>query len=328
MNWWPRRALDVPALTTVDEPQADTITLKDEARELGHLLAAAKLRLPEGAPLELQESFKAYRGPKGSRPYFERKWLSLRLSAVKRGMVVDASVTPAFLQGICVSECPVTREPVDVDGPTEQRPTLDRLVNEVGYRAGNICMLSRRANHAKAEFSFEEVLQIAVKAEPFRGLDAKEWARLASLMYGAWAHAYKKADPYLIPLSAIPGEGMFMSTSQVVQLLLLRHFGAGGPRKKATATWLRMTRASGAGDALFLSLRDALTTALNGSARPADAWTQPQVFDAFVQWYRVCQLEVVPELEALLAMHQEKLGDENAFADWRRNVRRKAATSH
>jgi hypothetical protein len=35
-----------------------------------------------------------------------------------------------------------------------------------------------------------------------------------------------------------------------------------------------------------------------------------------------------PELEALLAMHQEKLGDENAFAEWQRNVRRKAATSH
>ncbi len=247
---------------------------------------------------------------------------------MKRGMVVDASVTAAFLQGICVSECPVTREAVDVDGPTERRPTLDRLVNEVGYRAGNICMLSRRANHAKAEFTFEEVLQIAVKAEPFRGLDAKEWARLASLMYGAWAHAYKKADPYLIPLSAIPGEGMFMSTSQVVQLLLLRHFGVGGPRKKATATWLRMTRASGASDGLFLDLRDVLTAALSDAARPADAWTQPQVFDAFVHWYRICQLEVAPEVEALLAVHQAKLGDENAFADWQPNLRRKAAMSH
>lgn len=299
-----------------------------ECVELGRLSAAARLRLDPIGPEAYRTSFAAYRGPKSPRPYFERKWLSLRLSAVKRGMVVDASVTPAFLQGICVSECPVTREPVDVDGPTEQRPTLDRLVNEVGYRAGNICMLSRRANHAKAEYSFEEVLQIAVKAEAFRGLDAKEWARLASLMYGAWAHAYKKADPYLIPLSAIPGAGMFMSTSQVVQLLLLRHFGAGGPRKKATNTWLRMTRASGATDGLFLCLRDALTAALKDSARPADAWTQPKVFDAFVHWYRICQLEVVPELEALLAMHQEKLGDENAFAEWQRNVRRKAATSH
>lgn len=299
-----------------------------ECFELGRLSAAARLRLDPSGPEAYRTSFAAYRGPKSPRPYFERKWLSLRLSAVKRGMVVDASVTPAFLQGICVSECPVTREPVDVDGPTEQRPTLDRLVNEVGYRAGNICMLSRRANHAKAEFSFEEVLQIAVKAEPFRGLDAKEWARLASLMYGAWAHAYKKADPYLIPLSAIPGEGMFMSTSQVVQLLLLRHFGAGGPRKKATTTWLRMTRASGATDGLFLCLRDALTAALKDSAQPADAWTQSKVFDAFVHWYRICQLEVVPELEALLAMHQEKLGDESASADWERNVRRKAAAPH
>lgn len=299
-----------------------------ECVELGRLSAAAKLRLDPRGPEAYQKAFAAYRGPKSPRPYIERKWLSLRLGAVKRGMVVDASVTPAFLQGICVSECPVTREPVDVGGPTEQRPTLDRLVNEVGYRAGNICMLSRRANLAKAEFGFEEVLQIAVKAEPFRGLDAKEWARLASLMYGAWAHAYKKADPYLIPLSAIPGEGMFMSTSQVVQLLLLRHFGVGGPRKKATATWLRMTRASGATDGLFLDLRDALTAALSDAARPADAWTQPQVFDAFVHWYRICQLEVAPEVEALLAVHQAKLGDENAFADWQPNLRRKAATSH
>ncbi len=323
-----RRAPDVPALTTVDESQADTSTLKSEARELGHLLAAARLRLPEGAPQELQESFKEYRGPKGFLPYFERKWLSLRFSALKRGMVVDPSVTPAFLEKVSSSECPVTLEPLSVQGPEVQKPTVDRLVNEVGYRAGNICMLSRRANHAKADYTFEDVLQIAVKAEPFRGLDAAEWARLTSLMYGAWAHAYKKADPYLIPLSAIPGEGMFMSTSQVVQLLLLRHFGVGGPRKKATATWLRMTRASGATDGLFLDLRDALTAALSDAARPADAWTQPQVFDAFVQWYRICQLEVVPELEALLSVRQEKLGDENAFANWQPNVRRKAAVSH
>ncbi len=309
----------------MEEALTDHSTLESEARDLGRSLAAAKLRIPDGAPPALQEAFTAYRGSKQVRPYFERRWLSLRLSALKRGMVVDASVTPAFLQSICVSECPVTRQPVDVDGPTEQRPTLDRLVNEVGYRAGNICMLSRRANHAKAEFTFEEVLQIAVKAEPFRGLDAKEWARLASLMYGAWAHAYKKADPYLVPLSAIPGEGMFMSTSQVVQLLLLRHFGVGGPRKKATATWLRMTRAAGASDGLFLDLRDALTAALSDAARPADAWTKPLVFDAFVHWYRICQLEVVPEVEALLALHQGRLGDANAFADWQENMRYRSA---
>ena len=40
--------------------------------------------------------------------YNGRKLLSLRLSAIKRAMVVDASVTPAFLERITGERCPVT----------------------------------------------------------------------------------------------------------------------------------------------------------------------------------------------------------------------------
>lgn len=305
----------------MNEHQADTNALDDEARELGGLLAAAKLRLPEGAPRELQESFKAYLGPKQFRPYFERKWLSLRLSALKRGMVVDASVTPALLEKVSSSECPVTLEPLSIDGPDEQKPTVDRLVNEVGYRAGNICMLSRRANHAKAEYTFEEVLGIAVKAEAFRGLEAKEWARLASLMYGAWAYAYRQADPLRIPLSTFSDKCLFMSTSQIVQLLLVRHFGIGGPKKEASKVWLRVTRSSGCADELFIQLRDALSAGLREEPRPLDVWTRPAVFDAFVRWYERCEDAILREVQPLLEKHQRRIGDPNAYADWQRNMR-------
>jgi len=300
---------------------SDHQSLDTEARVLGSLLAAAKLRLPDNAPAALQASYKAYRGPRSFMPYFERKWLSLRLSALKRSMVVDPSVTPAFLQRICTTECPVTLQPLSIAGPDARKPTVDRLVNEVAYRAGNICMLSGRANHAKGELSFEQVLQIAMKAQTCRGLDASEWARLASLMYGAWAHAYKQADPYLIPLSTLPGDGLFMSTSQVVQLLLMRHFGPRGPSQQATGLWLGMTRASGADDELFLALRERLSAALQQACRPADAWSHPGVFEAFAQWYQICQSAVAPELESLLALHQERHGDSNAYANWQSNMR-------
>jgi hypothetical protein len=300
-----------------DEEQGTSPT--EYAREcelLGRQSAAAKLRLDSRGPDGYRKAFAGYHGTRAFPSYFERKWLSLRLSAVKRGMVVDRTVTPRFLERVTDGRCPVTLQPLSKDGKSPDNPSVDRLVNEVTYRAGNICVLSLRANHAKGERSFEEVAQLAHAGELHAGLEPVEWMRLASLMYGAWARAHKRADPYLLPLAALPGPGMFSSTSQVVQLLLTRQYGDANGAAAATAFWLQCTRDSRCQDAAFLKFSETLGRALSEEGHPGNAWLRSDVFDAFVAWYTACSGVVIPLVEELLHKHQTDRADAVATLQW------------
>lgn len=232
----------------------------------------------------------AYRGELKKADYFERKLLGLRLNAVKRGKVMDRSVTAGTLRRLTGAVCPVLLEPFSVTPKTQSQlnPSVDRLVNEVSYTRGNICVLAQAVNRAKGERTFEEVAEIASSGRDREGLKAIEWARLCSLMYGAWSRAYKHSDPHLMPLAAVPGADMFMSTSQVVQYLLIRHFQPGGAHSLGTEIWLGLTLQSGREERLFLELRDRLISALSGEAHVGNAWLYGEVFDAFVTWYRAC----------------------------------------
>ncbi|MBL8306508.1 MAG: hypothetical protein JNM33_07410 [Rubrivivax sp.] len=285
--------------------------------DIGRESAAAGLRMDKRAPDAYREAFIEYRGPTRALTYFEVKVLSLRLSAVHRGMLVDRTVTAQLLERIANGRCPVTHEQLRFGGGQSPRnASVDRLVNEVSYRAGNICLLSQRANRAKAEHTFEEVAQLAQSGEHQGGLAPVEWMRLASLMYGAWARAYKQADPYLLPLAAVPGPGMFMSTSQVAQSLLMRHFSPGGPAEVATHLWLDMTRQAQCEPSAFLVLRDSLANALTQERHAGNAWLHSVVFDAFVDWYCACRHVVAPAVEALLNKRQQSAGDSVADLDW------------
>lgn len=285
-----------------------------ECMALGRASAAAGLRLDQKAPETYRAAFSAYQGTISKLGYYDNKVLSLRLSAVRRGMLVDPVVNADFLEHITDGRCPVTLERFKLGGgPSPRNPSVDRLVNEVSYRAGNICVVSQRANRAKAELSFEDVLDLAQAQEHRAGLSPTEWLRLASLMYGAWARAYKKADPYLLPLAAIPGPRMFTSTSQVVQLLLTRHFGPGGQHVAGTALWSGLTARAGCDERRFIELRDALAEALAAHRYAGDAWLPGPAFQAFVEWFEACRHVVVPEIEALLGTHQAHHGDPTAL---------------
>ena len=307
---------DAPTADAVTQPGSDT-PFTTECVNIGRESAAAGLRLDRKAPSAYREAFLAYQGPRTPLTYFEGKALSLRLSAVRRGMLVDPSVTAQYLERITDGRCPVTLERLRFGGGQSVRnPSVDRLVNEVSYRAGNICMLSQRANRAKADQSFEDVAQLAQAGERHGELEPVEWMRLASLMYGAWARAHRQSDPYLLPLAAIPGSGMFMSTSQVVQLLLTRHFGSGGSSEVATSRWMGMTRQADCTARTFLHLRDLLADALKQERHAGDAWLHGDVFEAFVDWYGGCKHVVAPAMEALLTAHQGRTGDTAADLDW------------
>jgi len=58
-------------------------------------------------------------------------------------------VTPNYLQQIAVTHCPITRETL-----TEEQASIDRVRNDAGYAAGNLVMMSQRANQAKGASDF------------------------------------------------------------------------------------------------------------------------------------------------------------------------------
>lgn len=289
---------------------------EQECIDLGRASAQARLRLDARGPDAYRKAFEAFRGSKTTPGYFERKRLSLRLSAVRRSMVVDPTVTADFLARITDGRCPVTLDALDTEGRSSRNPSVDRLVNDATYVAGNICVLSMQANRAKADLSFEQVVQIAQAGSPSAGLEPVEWMRLASLMYGAWARAVKHADPYLLPLAATPGRGQFTSTSQVVQWLLMRDAAAGVDEGIASQRWLELTEQARGASRQFSEFFASLRAALAQEDHPGNAWLHGEVFEGFVRWYGDCRGTVVPAVEALLQEHQSRLADPVAWLDW------------
>jgi len=302
--------------TVVSETQSVFVK---ECQDLGLAYAQAKLELRRDAPATCHRAFKSFRGqPKKEGDYFVRKWLGIRLNAVKRGMVVDSSVTPDFLRYITPDICPVTLEPLDFGtrGQSRMNPSLDRLVNEVGYLAGNICVLSQRANRAKGERTFEEVVAHAQKGVAADGLEGVEWMRLCSLMYGAWNKAFGQGDPWLMPLAAIPAPGIFMTTPQVVQLLLTRLAQRQDSDADAHLVWLDLTNQAGMPVSRYIDFMQALTQALADEDYAGNAWVHPGVFDAFESWYNPSHKPVLAYVEAVLKVRTERLDDPVATMLW------------
>lgn len=287
-----------------------------ECRSLGLACAKAKLRLDENAPQAFKSAFLGYHGPKAFPSYFERKWQSLRLSAVKRGMVLDPKVDAAFFERITPSYCPVTLEPFENGKKSPRNPSVDRLVNEGTYAAGNIAMFSIRANRAKGSKTFEEVAAIATAGESQDGLVGIEWMRMSTLMYGAWSVAVRGGDPYLLPLATYPGLAMFSSQSQLVQLLLLRQC-RDEVWPDSMNVWLDATNQAGGNSENFMRFAECLKLAIGEEEYPPTAWLHPDVFDGFVSWYNECHSTVGPLLELYRPKYQAGVDQEGMVERWR-----------
>jgi hypothetical protein len=288
----------------------------NQCKQLGQACAQAKMRLDEKAPASYQDAFQAYRGPKKFLSYFERKCLSLRLSAIKRGMVLDPVVDAQFIEDITQGFCPVTLEPFDTESKSPKNPSVDRLVNEGTYAAGNITMLSIRANRAKGDKTFEQVAEIATAGEVRDGLEGIEWMRLATLMYGAWSVAVRGTDPFLFPLATYPGPKMFSTQSQLVQWLLLR-FCRDEVWPDSMAVWLQATAEAGSSQVEFMKFAQLLKDAVSEEDYPPTAWLYPGVFDGFVTWYNGCSGTIGPLVQSLRQKYQANVDPEAIIDKWR-----------
>lgn len=116
-----------------------------------------------------------------------RKWLQLRLHAWLRGRSVElVQVTPHYLQQIDVGHCPITRVPLSSAALQGSDASIDRVRSDAGYAAGNLAVMSTRANHAKAAHGFRDALRFVQQIEQgplggLGGLSAEQWSRVAVL---------------------------------------------------------------------------------------------------------------------------------------------------
>jgi hypothetical protein len=116
-----------------------------------------------------------------------RKWLQLRLHAWLRGRSVELfQVTPNYLAQIDVSHCPVTRVELSAATLESSDASIDRVRNDAGYAAGNLAVMSTKANHAKATHGFAQAQQMVQRIEAeslpgLAGLTGEQWARVAVL---------------------------------------------------------------------------------------------------------------------------------------------------
>ncbi|HEY4068641.1 MAG TPA: hypothetical protein VGM74_17185 [Burkholderiaceae bacterium] len=183
--------------------------------ELGWDYAHYRVGLPapyaqEGSPL--RDGLRAGEATFGVRTLAAnrhvRKWLQLRLHAWLRGRSVEAvQVTPNYLQQIDASHCPITRAALSSATLESTDASIDRVRNDAGYAAGNLAVMSTKANHAKGAHDFRSALHCVQKIEAgqlpgLNGLTAAQWARVAVLCSFVEPLAHEEAAA--LPLLVLP----------------------------------------------------------------------------------------------------------------------------
>lgn len=137
-----------------------------------------------------------------------RKWLQLRLHAWLRGRSVELfQVTPNYLAQIDVSHCPITRVELSAATLESSDASIDRVRNDAGYAAGNLAVMSTKANHAKATHGFEQAQHLAQRIEAeslpgLAGLTGDQWMRVAVLC--SFVEPLPHEAACAIPLRVLP----------------------------------------------------------------------------------------------------------------------------
>jgi hypothetical protein len=213
----------------------------DHAR---HGLPLPAAHLHPGSPLyagwqaALARRLTRHRDPNSN----QRRHLMLRLQAWLEGVAFeDQLLTPHYLQQLDASHCPVTRAALhDEQGHAQQRRWV-RLRQHEGYAAGHLAVLSATAANALKGRSLAELNALARQAlrqaEPLEGLEANQWARLASLV----ACVSPEADPLAVAAVLPPNRLQMAHTSQALQAWLTRQMGHAGWSQRLQALHDRLS---------------------------------------------------------------------------------------
>jgi hypothetical protein len=85
-------------------------------------------------------------------------WLGAKRRAQKEGLAFDIEESDI----ICPKFCPVLgiEMQVGIGFRSDASPSLDKIIPELGYTKGNICVISYRANRFKSDASIEEIRKL------------------------------------------------------------------------------------------------------------------------------------------------------------------------
>ena len=239
-----------------------------------------------------------------------RKWLQLRLHAWLRGRSVELfQVTPHYLQQLDVSHCPITRVPLSTATLDSTDASVDRVRNDAGYAAGNLAVMSRKANRAKAAYGFEDALQFVKQIEAgtlggIDGLTASQWSRLAVLCSFVEPLPHEQACG--LPLLVLPPNRLrLFNPAQALQAFVSQQLLKAGWSHRVTRieALLPGKPARRAFRAFFHALLPRVLEAGRTNdvqrARWAieDAWTHPPLLQ---RWATFARLLTADECEALV----------------------------
>lgn len=97
----------------------------------------------------------------GSKPCRYEMWTGAKKSARRKGLPFNLELSDIVIP----ERCPVLDIPLKPEGNRRGRcddsPSLDRMVPELGYVKGNICVISWRANTLKRDATADELRRVA-----------------------------------------------------------------------------------------------------------------------------------------------------------------------
>ncbi|MBV8504185.1 MAG: hypothetical protein JO006_20985 [Paucibacter sp.] len=151
------------------------------------------------------------------------RWLALRLFAWARGRSFeDVQLTPLYLQQIAVTHCPITRELLG-----DATLSIDRVRDDAGYAAGNLAVMSQRANQAKGRLCMAQALERAEREQASEGLTPAQWRRVAILASFVTELPHEQASA--LPLAVLPPNRLrLFNPIQALQTLVTRQFMTAG----------------------------------------------------------------------------------------------------
>jgi len=264
-----------------------------------------------------------------------RKWLQLRLHAWLRGRSVELmQVTPNYLQQLEVSHCPITRVSLSAATLDSSDASIDRVRNDAGYAAGNLAVMSTKANHAKAACGFHDALRFVKQIEAgalggIDGLTAAQWSRVAVLC--SFVEPLPHNEACTIPMLVLPPNRLrLFNPVQALQAFVSQQLLAPGWSQRASRfeALLPGKPARRAFQSFFHALLPRVLEASRGGAAQhtrwaiEDAWRNPLVLK---RWTAFATLLTPDQCEALVAkatarklgaLRVQQLDDEQATDGW------------
>jgi len=156
------------------------------------------------------------------------QWLALRTHAWARGRSFeDIQLTPHHLAQLDTTHCPITRELL-----ADDNRSIDRVRDDAGYAAGNLAVMSLRANRAKGSRGHAALADMAAScaAGPVTrigGLAEADWQRLAVLASFVTPLSHEQATQ--IPLRVLPPNRLrLFNPIQALQAFVTRQLATPG----------------------------------------------------------------------------------------------------